>query len=98
MRWTIEEDEMCCRAVVDEYVINRRHMHVDTLITWIMKNPQMQHGAGIVRMRIQNIKSILDEWNVPNTLNISPLKHAGQQTRTILKAIIDEQNIEIPLV
>ena len=98
MNWTIEEDEICCRACVDEYIINKQHMNVDTLVTFIMKDARIHRGAGTVRMRIQNIKAILDEWRVPNTLNISPLKHAGRQTRTILKVILDEQNIEIPFL
>ena len=95
-KWAIEEDEICCRACVDECVINKYHSSVDSIISYIMRDPRIQRSPGIIRMRIQNIKAILDEWRIPNTLYVSPLIHAGRQTRLVLKAILDEQNIEIP--
>ena len=97
MKWTVEEDEICCRACVDEYVINKSHMNVEFCIKFIMNNPNIKRDSGTLKMRIQNIKAILDEWKVPNTLNISPLNHAGRQTRAILKALLEENGIEISL-
>jgi len=97
MKWTVEEDEICCRACVDEYVINKSHMNVEFCIKLIMNNPKIKRDSGTLKMRIQNIKAILDEWKVPNTLNISPLNHTGQQTKAVLREILKEHNIEIPL-
>ena len=52
MKWTVEEDDICCRACVAEYVINKRHMNIDSLVADIVKNHRIRRGAGTVRMRM----------------------------------------------
>ena len=93
MKWSLEEDNICCKVCVDEYVINKRHMNVDFCLGLIMKNPRVCKAPGSIRMRIQNIKAILEEWEIPNTLYVSPLKNTAWQTRVALRGYLNEQGL-----
>ena len=92
--WTEKEDEICCKAVVDTYVIGRKHIHVDECANMIHSCEGIEHDKNIVRMRLQNIKSLLEDMNIPNTLDVRPLSHAGKQTRACLVAYLKECGVK----
>lgn len=92
--WTREEDEICCKAVVDEYVIGKKHIDVDDCVSRICSCKGIEHEKNIVRMRLQNIKALLDEMGIPNTLDVKPLSHAGRQTRACLMSCLEKCGIK----
>lgn len=72
--WTAQEEEQCCREVLLEYVSPKStpSCSVTDFITYLQsKLPQIEKGS--IRMKIQNIKSILEEAHIPNRLEISKL-------------------------
>ena len=72
--WTLVEEQICCREVLLEYVkpSARRPKPVKDFISFLhAKLPNIE--AGSIRMKIQNIKSILEEYRIPNRLEISCL-------------------------
>lgn len=91
MEWNIREDEVCCRVCVEKYVVEKRHIDIELCLEIIKKNPVIsQRNTKSIRMRIQNIKALLNEWKIENTLDISPLNHASSQTRRCLQRILKE--------
>ncbi|MBD5407194.1 MAG: hypothetical protein HDR56_06230 [Treponema sp.] len=92
--WTEKEDEICCKVAVDTYVIERKRIHVNECANIIHSCEGIEHNKNIVVVRLQNIKALLDEMNVPNTLDVSPLSHAGKQTRACLVAYLEECGVK----
>ena len=88
--WSEKEDEICCKTVVDEYVIGRKDTYIEDCITDIKSNKDIaERDRGSIRMRFQNIKELLEEMGVPNTLSIKPLANAAKQTRRILMSYLE---------
>lgn len=93
-KWNKEEDEICCKAIVDEYVIAKRNTSVEDCIKQIHANADIsERDISSIRMRIQNIKGILVELDISNTLDITPLANAAMQTRACLIAYLEECKI-----
>lgn len=72
--WTLQEEELCCKEALLEYVAPKTTpsrstkdfiTHLQTML------PQIERGS--IRMKIQNIKTILEETHIPNRLEISRL-------------------------
>lgn len=68
MEWNIEEDEACCRVCVEKYVVEKRHIDIELCLEIIKKNPVIsQRDTKSIRMRIQNIKALLNKWKIEKT-------------------------------
>lgn len=95
MEWTTDEDKTCCKACIDEYVIQKYNTKIGNFIYWIKQNPCMKSkGEGTIRCKIQNIKSLLDRWNVRNTIPIAGRGNASKQNIQQLKLCLEEAGIE----
>ncbi len=95
--WTKEEDEICCEIFVHDYVLGKDIVNVADCVASIMSNPKMKkRGVKTIKMRLRNIKALLNEWGVSNTFPLSPLIDAAMQTRIALKERLDIEHIEIP--
>lgn len=91
--WTEKEDTICCKVVVDMYVIGKKFILVDECASLIHSYEGIEHEKNIVRMRLQNIKALLEEMGIPNTLDVRSLSHAGKQTRACLVACLKEREV-----
>ena len=85
MEWKLEEDVICCEVCVYEYVINKNDTDINSCIEKIRQHASIfQRDPGSIRERIQNIKYWLGELFIENTVPISPLSHAANQTKKAL--------------
>lgn len=86
--WSEEEDRICCEAVVRDFVKSNTNKAVADVLDEICAHKEMAHNKNIVKMRLQNIKHLLDIMSVQNSLPLSPLSHAGKQTERILRDVL----------
>lgn len=95
MNWAMEEDRICCKAVIDEYILKLE----DTDKNIFLKNLKRNHEEfsnreiGAIRMRLQNIKAVLEKLHIKNTLPLSPLSNFSPQTEKILKEELSKSGI-----
>lgn len=95
-KWSVEEDAICCKVCVEEYVIKKSYMDIETCISHIRSYPEIKdRGSGSIRMKISNIKYLFTQWKIPNTLYSNELEHASQQNILCLKACLEARNISI---
>ena len=91
MEWRIEEDKICCAVCVEEYVRAKKETEIGDCIEKIKTHREMANREdSSIRMRIQNIKSLLDKYEIPNSLKISPLSNASKQTEEALLCALSE--------
>jgi len=85
MEWKLEEDIVCCEVCIYEYVICKNATDITTCIENIKQHASIcNREVGSIRQRIQNIKYWIEELHVENTIPVSPLSHAGIQTKDAL--------------
>lgn len=93
-KWTIEEDTACCNACIDNYVIEHSSMERERFVDKVSSMPQFAgRDKSSVRMRIQNVKALLEEMHIENSLPIRPLANVAKQTRETLKSLLQERGI-----
>lgn len=94
--WSDKENEICCEICVQKYVIEKSSISANECVKIIKENPEFSSRTeGSIRNKIQNIKFLLDSWNIPNTIPISIRSHASSQNESILKKVLKENNIKI---
>lgn len=82
-RWTFQEDQECCETCVQQFVVNKSNLSANELIKDLSdKLPEIPETS--LRMKISNIKQLLEEHGIDNTLNIKPLaKYSKQNERAM---------------
>lgn len=92
--WAVEEDIACCNACIDNYVIERSGMERERFVDKVSAMPQFAgRDKSSVRMRIQNVKALLEEMEIENLLPLRPLANVARQTRETLKKLLQERGI-----
>ncbi len=97
--WTNNEIEIVYETIIQEYVLNEQNEQKDinTILDILHENEELREiPKGSIKNRVQNLISLLKEWEVPNSLNISPLAHVAFKDRKILKQLLD--NYDVPYV
>lgn len=90
-RWTVAEDEYCCRRYVEEYVIGKSSMDMSSFVRLLGKElPKIKEGS--IKMKITNIKQILIEMGIEDTLTAKPLKNYSQQNKKAMEKVLKETN------
>ena len=93
-KWSIEEDMICCKVVVEECIVKGSTPDVKELISIIKKHPIMAtRSNGSIRMKLQNIKHLLDKLGIPNNLNLKALENASEQNKSTLLDELEKHNL-----
>lgn len=78
--WTFEEDLYCCETCIQRFVVERSTMTIPELLTELSIHcPDISVRS--LRMKISNIKQLLEENELENTLPIKPLGNYSQQNK-----------------
>ena len=85
--WSYEEDKYCSRRYIETFVINQSDMKPITFIS--MVSEELEHvTARSLRMKVQNIKQVLMELNIKDSLEIAPLiKYSAQNKRAVMEVL-----------
>ena len=85
-RWTYKENALCCRVCLDEYVIYKSHEDINETTNKLSKElPDIKISS--IKMKIQNIKFLFEEYGIENTLNTQYLSSCSAMNR---EAFINE--------
>lgn len=94
--WTLEEDRICCEICVREFVKIKNDLTSEECLTLIQEHEEIsKRDRSSIRMRLQNIKSLLEEWEISNNLPLKSLTNAAKQTRDILAEELLKAGIRI---
>ena len=88
-RWTMAEDEHCCKRYVEEYVIRKSNMDMSSFARLLSKElPEIKENS--IKMKITNIKQILIEMEIEDTLTAKPLKNYSKQNKLAMEKVLKE--------
>lgn len=90
-QWSYEENEYCVEEVFKNFVINKEYDY-NTVITkiYIHFNGALKRSS--IKMKLQNIKWLLIQYNIPNTLVLKPLENASDDNLYAFFAVLKKYN------
>lgn len=87
--WTLDEDLFCCKACVRYFVIEKNHIPINDLVQELAtKLPNIPSSS--IRMKVQNIKQLMEESGIDNTLDIKPLANYSKKNERAMKIALAE--------
>ena len=73
MNWSENEDKLCCSTIISEYVIVLGAKDIEIVLNGIKDNEIFGgRDIGSIRMRFQNIKALLEEFNIRSKFKFFP--------------------------
>lgn len=91
-RWTMEEDEICCKRFLEYYVINESDINTVQFLKILAKEvPDVSEGS--LRMKIQNIKYLTVQAGLKDTSTIKWLSQYSMQCETAFNKALQDLGI-----
>ena len=87
--WTYEEDEFCVRMVFYNYVQYKYH-DVSGVVAEIYEHLKCVIKSSSIHMKLSNIKHLLSEEHITNSLSVKPLSQASSQCRKAFERVYAE--------
>lgn len=85
-RWTLAEDEYCCRRYAEEYVLRKSSMDMSSFVRLLSKElSEIKENS--LKMKITNIKQILLDMGIEDSLIVKPLKNYSQQNKRAMEKL-----------
>lgn len=89
--WTYSENEYCVEEVFKNFVIDKEYDY-ETIITKLFIHFDGAIKKSSIKMKLQNIKWLLIQYNIPNTLMIKPLQNASEDNVFAFFTMIKKYN------
>lgn len=89
--WTYEENEYCVEEVFKHFVINKEY-DFETVITKLYIHFEGEIKKSSIKMKLQNIKYMLNTYNIPNTLLITPLQNVSEDNKYSFFVMVKKYN------
>lgn len=87
--WTYEEDLICCREYLDRCIVNPRWQTVESFLDDLsVKLPNIKRSS--LKMKLQNIKVLLNAYSIVDRIGIAPLNHCSKQSEIAFKQAYQE--------
>ena len=94
LSWSEEEDKILCRYCVQNFVITNSNSSINSFIELCTEKEEFSgRSSGSIRMRIQNIKAILQDKGIQNTIPLTPLSNYASLTETVLLETLVEFDV-----
>lgn len=89
MKWTKEENEICCRSYIQIYVQGKRSVSA-TAVAKDLQRLLPGRSLGTIRMKLQNCKAISDEMNLNDSAPFKPLVNPSADNREAFHRIVKQ--------
>lgn len=90
-KWTLQEDLECCETCIQQFVVNKTNLSMNELINDLSRKlPDISENS--LRMKVQNIKQLLEEHGINNTLNTKPLGNYSKQNERAMSLALSRLN------
>ena len=91
-RWSFEEDRYCCEKYIERYVVSNSDLSASDFVREL-SSKLMEIKPTSLRMKVQNIKQILIEKQISDSLKISPSANYSKQNLVAMDSILKQYNL-----
>jgi hypothetical protein len=93
-RWTVEEDEICCKMFLEYYVIRQGRIDIARFLQMLSEEvPEVSKGS--LRMKMQNIKYLSQKAGLNDTFPLKWLSQCSSQCEKAFEKVLLERNLKI---
>lgn len=92
--WTFDEDKLCCKRYLEFFILNKSNLKLKNFIL-ILENDLPNINRGSLKMKIQNIKQILIEKQIEDTLELKTLANYSKQNLRAMSLVLEKTKIDI---
>lgn len=85
--WTYEENINFVKYIRDHFVDNNSGLNIDDAVNELYEINCGKIKKSSIKMKIQNIKTLLEDHAIKNTLYCSPLRNYSQDNLSAFKKI-----------
>ncbi len=75
--WSYYEDEACCKFYIENFIVSQSDMSLQEAVRIL--SSKIDRAKSSIRMKLQNIKQIVIEKGIVDSLNVSPLSNYSSQ-------------------
>ena len=93
-QWTFSENVYCVEVVFENFVLKKYHL-LTAVIEEIYRNFNGEIKKASIAMKLQNIKTLLNEYKIENTLEIAPLEHISTDNRNAFVFVYEKYQTKI---
>lgn len=86
-KWSEMDDFICCEKYYEFFVLNKSEMPISEFI-YILKDILADIPLSSLRMKCQNIKQILMDYKIEDTLKVRPLHSFSEQNYRMMMLVI----------
>lgn len=91
-RWLFNEDKYCCEKYIEYYVLNKSGLKIDMFVE-LLKAALPEIKKNSLKMKVSNIKQILIELGIDDTLDVKPLKNYSRQNKVAMLKVLSEKGL-----
>lgn len=93
-RWTFEEDLTFCNKYLDFFVEQKSHMSLSDFCRLLLALEPSGICFNSAKMKVQNIKAILIELNISDSLKTAPAKNYSKQNLEAMKYALKQRGLK----
>ena len=90
--WTFQEDRLCCKRYVEEYVIQKADTRLSEFVEKLSRELVSIKPTSL-RMKVQNIKAIMLELRIADSFRYKESSNYSKQNLEAMKSVLNEMNI-----
>lgn len=89
-KWTYAENLYCVEMVFKNFVVKKYTAMFNPVVEEIYRNFNGQIERASIKMKLQNIKTLLNEYQVENTLALQALKNVSSDNRKAFLSVLEK--------
>lgn len=100
MKWSMKDDEICCKIYLDEIILNPDYLSdAKSACVSLAKSQGVKFPIGSIKMKFSNIRAICDEKEIKHNSPFTPLKNYSTQNKIAFenvysKYLLDNKNFD----
>ena len=93
-RWTFEEDLIFCNKYLDFFVEQKSNVSLSDFSRLVLASVSTEISFNSAKMKVQNIKAILIELNISDSLKTAPAKNYSKQNLEAMKYALKQRGLK----
>lgn len=93
-RWTFEEDLYFCNKYLDFFVIQKSNMSLSDFCRLLLASESAEINFNSARLKVQNIKEILIELHISDSLKTAPAKNYSKQNMRAMESALKQRGLK----
>lgn len=93
-RWSYEEDLHFCNKYLDFFVVENSDISLSDFSRLVLASGITEISFNSAKAKVQNIKAILIDLNIPDSLKVAPARNYSKQNLKAMKFALKQRGLK----